>query len=101
MNLAAYLDTRIFSRFTGCSRGLSINHLQRLADPFSGPPRHNPGTLNLSWSHLRRSGCRIRVVNEFGFAVEEIVLEEDRVPPEVLFHEVARILGIPYDCEPP
>jgi AcrR family transcriptional regulator len=45
--------------------------------------------------------CRIRVVNEFGFAVEEMALEEDRVPPEVLFHEVARILGIPYDYEPP
>jgi hypothetical protein len=24
-------------------------------DPFPGTPRHNPGTLNLSWSHLRDS----------------------------------------------
>ena len=40
-------------------------------------------------------------MNEFGFAVEEMALEEDRVPPEVLFHEIARILGIPYDYEPP
>jgi acetyl esterase/lipase len=39
-----------FQPAAGCSRGLLINHLQRLADPFPGIPRHNPGTLNLSWS---------------------------------------------------
>jgi hypothetical protein len=27
--------------------------LQRLADPFPGTPRHNPGTPNLSWSRFR------------------------------------------------
>src|SRR5579862_6307266 len=40
-----------FQSFFGDSRGLSINHLHRLANPFPGTPRHNPGTLNLSWSH--------------------------------------------------
>jgi hypothetical protein len=35
---------------------LQINHLQRLAEPFPGTPRHNPGTLNLSWSDLRHAG---------------------------------------------
>jgi hypothetical protein len=39
-----------FQSAFGGSRGLSINHLQRLADPFPGTPRHNPGTLNLSRS---------------------------------------------------
>jgi hypothetical protein len=37
-----------FQPAAGCSRGLSTNHLQRLADPFPDIPRHNPGTLNLS-----------------------------------------------------
>jgi hypothetical protein len=44
--------------------------------------------------------CRVRVVAEFGFVVDEIALEEDRVPPEILFHEAARVLGVPYDYEP-
>src|ERR1700693_5597879 len=50
--------TRGFSAFqlaAGLSRGLIINHLQRLADPFPGTPRHTPGTVNLSWSHMRHS----------------------------------------------
>lgn len=41
--------------------------------------------------------CRIRVVAEFGFAVDELALEEDRIPHDILFHEAARVLGIPYD----
>jgi AcrR family transcriptional regulator len=45
--------------------------------------------------------CRVRVVAEFGFVVDELALEEDRVPPNSLFHEAARVLGIPYDYEPP
>lgn len=45
--------------------------------------------------------CRVRVVAEFGFVVDELALEEDRVPPDSLFHEAARVLGIPYDYEPP
>jgi len=45
--------------------------------------------------------CRVRVVAEFGFVVDEFALEEDRVPPDLLFHEAARVLGIPYDYEPP
>src|SRR5271157_5113557 len=40
-----------FQPAAGGSRGLSINHLQRLPPLFPGTPRHNPGTLNLSWSH--------------------------------------------------
>jgi AcrR family transcriptional regulator len=43
--------------------------------------------------------CRIRVVAEFGFAVDELALEEDRIPHDVLFREAARVLGIPYDYE--
>jgi len=43
--------------------------------------------------------CRIRVVAEFGFAVDELALEEDRIPREVLFREAARVLGVPYDYE--
>ena len=42
---------------------------------------------------------RIRVITEFGFAVEELALEEDRIPHDVLFREVARVLGVPYDYE--
>jgi AcrR family transcriptional regulator len=45
--------------------------------------------------------CRVRVVSEFGFAVDELALEEDRTDPELLFHEAARVLGVPYDYEPP
>jgi AcrR family transcriptional regulator len=44
---------------------------------------------------------RVRVVGEFGFVVDELALEEDQVPHEVLFHEAARVLGIPYDQESP
>ena len=43
--------TRGFSVADGYSRGLLINHLQRLPPHVPGPPRHNPGTPNLSWSH--------------------------------------------------
>jgi hypothetical protein len=42
---------------------------------------------------------RIRVISEFGFTVEELALEEDRIPHDVLFREVARVLGVPYDYE--
>jgi AcrR family transcriptional regulator len=45
--------------------------------------------------------CRCRVVGEFGFVVDEFVLEEDRIPPDVLFREAARVLGVPWDFEPP
>jgi hypothetical protein len=41
-----------FQSFFGGLRGLTINQLQRLADPFPGTPRHNPGTPNLSWSRF-------------------------------------------------
>jgi hypothetical protein len=34
--------------------------LQRLADPFPGTPRHNPGTLNLSWSQMWHSTFELR-----------------------------------------
>ncbi len=44
-----------FQSAAGYSRGLSINHLQRLVDPFPGTPRHNPGTPNLSWSRCWHS----------------------------------------------
>lgn len=43
--------------------------------------------------------CRLRVVAEFGFAVDELALEEDRIPHDVLFREAARVLGVPYDYE--
>jgi AcrR family transcriptional regulator len=45
--------------------------------------------------------CRCRVVGEFGFVVDEFVLEENRIPPDVLFREAARVLGVPWDFEPP
>jgi hypothetical protein len=45
-----------FQAFRGDPRGLQINHLQRLADPFPGTPRHNPGTLSLRWAHSRHTG---------------------------------------------
>jgi hypothetical protein len=40
------------------SRGLSINHLQRLPAPTPGTPRHNHGTPNLSSTHSRHTGLR-------------------------------------------
>src|SRR5271165_3339566 len=58
------LPARGFSGIFRGLRGLSINHLQRLADPLPGSPRHNPGTLNLSWSqswaHARKTKRRQR-----------------------------------------
>jgi len=39
-----------FQSFFVGLRGLSINHLQRLSPLFPGTSRHNPGTVNLSWS---------------------------------------------------
>jgi AcrR family transcriptional regulator len=44
--------------------------------------------------------CRLRIIAEFGFAVDELALEENRIPHEVLLREAARILAIPYDTEP-
>jgi AcrR family transcriptional regulator len=43
--------------------------------------------------------CRLRIIAEFGFAVDELALEENRIPHEVLLREAARILAIPYDNE--
>jgi hypothetical protein len=40
--------TRGFSAGEGDSRGLLINHLQRLPAPSPGTPRHNYGTPSLS-----------------------------------------------------
>ena len=48
-----------------------------------------------------RLWCRLRVVGEFGFVVDELALEEDRIPADVLFREAARVLGLPHDYEPP
>jgi hypothetical protein len=42
-----------FQSSDGGSRGLLVNHLQRLRPLSPGPPWHNPGTPNLSWSHSR------------------------------------------------
>src|SRR6267143_47740 len=42
--------------FSGDSRGLLSNHLQRLPAPSPASPRHNYGTPNLSSSHSRHSG---------------------------------------------
>jgi hypothetical protein len=36
---------------------------------------------------------RLRVRSEFGWVVDELALEEDRLPHHVLFHEAARLLG--------
>lgn len=43
--------------------------------------------------------CRLRIIAEFAFTVDELALEESRVPHDVLFREAARILAIPYDSE--
>lgn len=37
--------------------------------------------------------CRLRVRAEFGYAVDEFLLEEDRVPRAILLREAARILA--------
>ena len=42
---------------------------------------------------------RLRIIAEFGFAVDELALEEDRVPHKVLFREAARVLAIPYEAD--
>jgi AcrR family transcriptional regulator len=42
---------------------------------------------------------RLRIIAEFAFAVDELALEEDRVPHKVLFREAARVLAIPYEAE--
>jgi AcrR family transcriptional regulator len=36
---------------------------------------------------------RLRVRSEFGWVVDELALEEDKLPREVLFREAARLLG--------
>jgi AcrR family transcriptional regulator len=36
---------------------------------------------------------RLRIRSEFGWVVDELALEEDRLPHSVLFHEAARLLG--------
>jgi AcrR family transcriptional regulator len=38
--------------------------------------------------------CRLRIRSEFGWAVDELALEEDRVPKAILLREAARILAI-------
>jgi hypothetical protein len=35
----------------------------------------------------------LRIRSEFGWVVDELALEEDRLPHSVLFHEAARLLG--------
>ncbi len=45
--------------------------------------------------------CRLRIIAEFGFSVDELALEENRIPHDVLLREAARILAIPYDSESP
>ncbi len=52
-----HADFRCLSRGL---RHLSINHLQRLADPFPSTPRHNPGTPNLNWSHCWHEAAKVR-----------------------------------------
>jgi AcrR family transcriptional regulator len=37
--------------------------------------------------------CRLRVRSEFGWVVDELAVEEDRLPHEVLFREAARLIG--------
>jgi len=37
--------------------------------------------------------CRLRIRAEFGFVVDELAIEEDRIPRDVLFSEAARIIG--------
>src|SRR5450631_3331592 len=95
-----------FQSLFGVSRGLSINHLQRLADPFPGTPRHNPGTLNLSRSHSwqETNGTRIPVNGERASATpyekyaagrsgasvtaSYLTLEPKRTVPSLLMHRV-------------
>jgi AcrR family transcriptional regulator len=36
---------------------------------------------------------RLRIRSEFGWVVDELALEEDKLPHSVLFHEAARLLG--------
>lgn len=36
---------------------------------------------------------RLRIRAEFGFVVDELAIEEDRIPQDVLFREAARIIG--------
>jgi AcrR family transcriptional regulator len=43
--------------------------------------------------------CRLRIIAEFGFNVDELALEEHRIPHDVLFREAARVLAIPYGRE--
>ena len=57
--------TRGFSAGEGGSRGLLINHLQRLPAPSPGPPRHNHGTPNLSSAHSWHTGI-------YGFIATEV-----------------------------
>ena len=53
-----------FQSFFGDSRGLSINHLQRLRAPSPASPRHNHGTPSLSRSRSWHKGLRIAVKPE-------------------------------------
>ena len=36
---------------------------------------------------------RLRIRAEFGFVVDELAIEEDKIPHEVLFREAARVIG--------
>lgn len=36
---------------------------------------------------------RLRIRAEFGFVVDELAIEEDRIPPDILFREAAIIIG--------
>jgi hypothetical protein len=36
---------------------------------------------------------RLRVRSEFGWVVDELAVEEDRLPHDVLFREAARLVG--------
>jgi hypothetical protein len=47
--------TRGFSAASRGFQGFINQHLQASCRPFPGSPRHTPGTVNLSWSHLRHS----------------------------------------------
>jgi hypothetical protein len=48
--------------------------LQRLADPFPGSPRHNPGTPNLSWSRFRHKANETRdLVDDDGALAQNVV----------------------------
>ncbi len=54
----AYPGATDFQSGEGDSRGLLINHLQRLPAPSPASPRHNHGTPNLSSSHSRHRALR-------------------------------------------